>query len=78
MATVTSVVSGSNVVYTITDQESNVITVTAPPPGQSVTFSGNGMNDAQAALANLLNMLVANGTSPRPQVLTNASSSYFS
>lgn len=78
MATITSSLSGSTVTYVITDQESNTITVTAPPPGQTVTFSGSGLADAQALLSTLVLMLQANGTSPRPQVLPGTTASFYS
>lgn len=78
MASITSFVSGSTVVYVITDEASNTLTVSAPPPGQAVTFSGTLLNDGQALLATLVNLLFSNGTSPRPQVMVGTTASFFS
>lgn len=78
MASVTSTTSGNNVVYTITDEAGNTLTVTAPPPGQAVTFSGTVLNDGQNELARLVLMLVANGNSPRPQVIPGTVDSFYS
>ena len=80
MASIASTLSGSTVTYTITDVAGNTGTVTAPPPGQPVSFSSTSglLNDGLAMLSNLVLMLQANGTSPRPQVQSNSTGSFFS
>lgn len=75
MASMTSTLSGNNIVYTITDVQSNTVTVTAPPAPLGPTFvsSATGLlQDGQALLANLLLQLQ---TGLRPKVLPNGTSS---
>lgn len=75
MANITSVQSGNNIVYTITDVKGNTGTVTAPPVPQACSFSSTTglLADGLKLLTTLMEML---STDLRPKVLAGASSSF--
>lgn len=76
MATLTSVKSGNNTVYTITDIKGNTVTVTAPPFGSTgLTFASSGglLPDGQAELSRLILMTQ---TGLRPNVIPGTPESF--
>ncbi len=76
MASTTSVKSGSNIVYTITDVKGNTLTITAPPAPGGLTFvsSASGLLiDGQIELSRLILMLQTN---LRPTVLSGSTDSF--